>query len=516
MPLATWTIIILINNENNLLTNTHRIYDDIVRNYGDSTLINIVLIIDQLRIEIDPTISANKYSYLRSDKFRNLTIYKINQKDFQNLNYVSSTPYFEENNHERDNLYKICNVEFYLRMVKTAFPAQHYGFIYKSHGGQTTDINSKFVESYLLRLEAEEIYCYGESKPEKYFINTNNVIQRLSGKWRTHDEKDWAPPTFDVIETKKGTAIPEEVLIIYIGKDSKALSYNGMNDALKKNFTSEELQFVVLDCCWGMRLEMIDLFKDTCKYFVASADESSSAGIGYGSLTRYITDDPSIKPDELAKLIIANYYIQQYKDYINPKDSEDKTFFYYGISFTCVDNSFYESTSNLFKLFCFTLTNLLKIESCKDEFFDILKHCRRKCKDYTYYRSDVYHMYNIDIIWFTENLIASIEKSENKHDFLRLHKLSLELIVQLKLKLILAFTHNNYKIGNTEDNESYLGGYGLTITFPKKSTAILDKQIVTIDSILYNDERANYPFFEESGWGQFMHLYHNYLTPERP
>jgi len=109
-------------------------------------------------------------------------------------------------------------------------------------------------------------------------------------------------------------------------------------------------------------------------------------------------------------------------------------------------------------------------------------------------------MYNIDCLWFVENVINQFELLP-KIDSNNLIAMANKLIIQIKLKLIIGFLSNNYTYADVTSDEVNNGGYGITLRFAKQweSEKYLSKQPGYLQFIKY----------ENAEWDKVVEKYHS-------
>jgi hypothetical protein len=162
-----------------------------------------------------------------------------------------------------------------------------------------------------------------------------------------------------------------------------------------------------------------------------------------------LTENPSIKPFELASLITSTFYQCNYNDYMSSPE-----FSKMGVSLSCV------SLVNSKKLFNGSFNRLVSyLISHMGKLRGLICKCRKLCKDQTYSPADVFKAYNIDLVRFLENVIFFIGTKDTM-----LVSLCLQVIAEIKMYSLKSFIANNY--GENEPGKEALGGYGFTICFP--------------------------------------------------
>ncbi len=100
---------------------------------------------------------------------------------------------------------------------------------------------------------------------------------------------------------------------------------------------------------------------------------------------------------------------------------------------------------------------------------------------YTYtLPGDAYPIFNIDFVWFLVNLIHQLESVLRKFPNTEYSSIIMDtiglckkIVIELKLNLIIGLCQNNYATPVLIDNLEYLGGYGISITFPSNPVSKL-------------------------------------------
>lgn len=507
-----WTIIIVANLENNSFLNIDILYKQVAEGIKDAAIssteeVNFILLADKLRISVDPEITDTKYTRHIKDKYRNVSIYKIEKE----TDYFTTAPYYDEANYRRDDFFKEENIVYFLNKIKSDFPADNFGVVYKSHGGKNTDMFGRFTESILYKVKNDnEAQLVIQSQNERQI--TDELKVSIAKAWsKPHDERYWTAQDLETVEENELTKLPSIVLVTYKGKtdddENFQLPYIKLNKILLEVFGNKGVAFFLFDCCWGMRFEMASLFYESVNYVVGSIDESPLEGIGYDLWTKKLLQLPNMKQDEVAKMLVAQYYISRFDDYIDKslKDPTQGSFYHYGISMSCIDMSRFLQTAVNFTSFVDQMIFLLKNtnESTAIKIVTAIKKSREKCADFTYnLPTDAYPIYNIDMIWFLENIAHNLKVLQVEKEYegvvkdLRVY--AFEVITEIKLKLLISYCQNNYSLPSLTDKLSYTGGYGITITFPSKEEYIEESSL---------SEIANFPEYEQTGWGDFIILY---------
>ena len=133
----------------------------------------------------------------------------------------------------------------------------------------------------------------------------------------------------------------------------------------------------------------------------------------------------------------------------------------------------------------------------------LIKNARSQCLDYTYKDTDKlktakidYPMFNIDLIWWLENLLYyNVDLPLDNKIF--------EVINQLQNNVIAGFMGNNY-IKRSPGSKA-IGGNGITICFPANKEH-------AAESIL-KDKKID--FFKTTGWKALLNVYYNYKFDRR-
>lgn len=376
-----------------------------------------------------------------------------------------------------DDLTNKKNLIEILKFIKKMYCAKQYGYIYSGHGGAGEgDISNGIFHTKIDRVLPNE-------RDENGDVLDEIVEKRLT-------IRGWAYEGYCELEENKNI-----ILVVY-SRNSEVLTYKGLNDRLDYAFPNKELSFIFLDTCWGMMIENCYTFKNTAKYFVATIDEMPSTGVGYNDLINLLNKRPQIEPQELSKLLVAVNYANNYADY----DCGREEFKNMGISLTCIDTQrIAELIKNYFNPFC---DYLIKNISKK---FLVFKKATEQCKDYTYVDyskpgHEDYGVYNIDLIWFLENILYYNTKlaSDNEVIDRDLQVLTYRLIQEITLYLFKSSMSNNYEepqIGTM----SAIGGKGLAITLPKNGDQL--------ENSIYYKKSGAPNFVNETQWKELITIY---------
>ena len=502
---SLWTIIILANCENNSFLYIEEIYNDISQNVLEKNDLNIkdvnfIMLIDTLRVTVDDNIDDKNFKFFERDIYGFISIYDIQK----NTNYRNAIPFYKSVNYFEDDLSNPIFLEKHITTIKTQFPAKRYGFIYKSHGGNTTDISSKFVKSLLFKYDNSE---YGAINLSIKNNTTYEVPERVKQIWNQNYNPDkWNVQTPEIIETDNDQS--NICLLTLIGKDATNVCYDIIRDSLINKFGENGLEFILMDCCWGLRYELLNIFYTTSKYYIGSADETPLRGIGYDIWSKKLLSFPNMKSNELANMLVAQFYVKRFDDYYdhsNVKGKGKNIFYKYGVSMTAVEMAQFNQTAVNLTAFSTELLNLINQKSVTNTVVTAIQNARKKCADFTYVaeEANAYPMYNIDCIWFTENVINQFELLPQIDSDNLIHMAN-KLIIQIKLKLIIGFLSNNYKSADVTSQNINNGGYGITLRFAKKvaSEKYLAKQPGYNQFIQYENQK----------WAEFVDKYHSLIT----
>jgi hypothetical protein len=422
---AKWTVIFQVNGENDLLEGMKDIYDKIAAVGSSYGHVNFVVLFDGLKI------SESRTEETDDD----------NDNEYPCIYYVTRFEYYEnakplKQYKAQENLANIDNLSFILSEIKASFPADNYAYFYLGHGGPgRTDVSDALYTTKLDRRRADET-------DDDVALNKRLFDQRPS------PQDVWNYQGYSELRADHSVLIA-----FYYRDDYKELTFFGLSKALAKSgFTHDHrLDFILLDCCWGQLIENSDSFEPVAKYFVASADEMPGGGIGYEGFCEFLIKHPEIRPDQLANSVVAVNFLTNYDDYLSSDEFKDM-----GVSLTCSSlKNFKPLKEKLNNLSDYLIVNLGALN------FPIRK-ARKVCIDYTYEPDpDSYHMYNIDLLWFLENLQYTNDNIDT-----RLHNILSDLIAYIELYFKKSYLASNYKEACIGDKKSYIGGRGLTITFP--------------------------------------------------
>jgi len=424
---------------------------------GSNNDVNFVIILDGL--------AGDKFSELMEKP----TIFHAGAKsDFLTDKYVYILDKKDASLTGKDHLKTL------LKIVMEKYEADHYGFFYKGHGGQgETDLGKGIFDTKIGYIDP----AWSEEEIEKKFA---------------HEQPGW---TYDGYCEYPSVQLNREnkkpVLLVFSRNNTRSLSYAELADVLKEIFKGK-LDFCCLDCCWAQQIENAHNFTDVTDYFIASADEMPVLGVGYAQLCNHFVNRAAINAEEAANLLVAINYNKNYADY----DSDIIEFRQMGVSITSTCLKEYPGFFEPFSKLCKKLTD--NLEKKDDYTYIIFDKARKNCDDYTYLDTDNmpnekidYPMFNIDLVWFMENLLYYNVNDE-------LETMIYEVIFQLKNKLITGFLGSNYK--KPVMGTRALGGKGVSICFP------INKKQSTL-SIMTSRAMK---FYKESGWKELLNIYYKY------
>lgn len=502
---SLWTIIILANCENNSFLYIEEIYNDIsqnILNNNDKNIqdVNFIMLVDTPCVTVDDNIEDKSYKFFETDGTGFISIYRVQG----NSNYRNAKPFYKTEDTPEDDLSKQINLERHFNKIKKKYPADRYGFIYKSHGGNTTDISSKYIKSLLFKSSANELNEINLSIENN---TTYKLSKRVKKIWNEdYNTAKWELQTPEIIGTDKDKS--NICLLTLIEKGVKYVCYDTIRDALINSFGENGLEFILMDCCWGMRYELLNIFYTTSKYYIGSADETPLRGIGYDIWTKELVCFPNMRSNELANMLVAQFYIKRFDDYYdhsNIKGNGANQFYKYGVSITAVDMAQFNQTGVNLSAFSTELLYLMEQESESNRIITAIKNAREKCADFTYVSEEenAYPMFNIDCIWFIENVINQFDLLPHINSN-NLIAMANKLIIQIKLKLIIGFLSNNYKYANVTAKEANIGGYGITLRFARQWTS--EKYLIKQPGYL------QFIQYENKEWDMVVEKYHS-LVP---
>jgi hypothetical protein len=454
-----WTLIFLLSAKNNLFNEQLKVIDEIY-SIGSSKDVNFVILFD--------AIEGDKFS----KKFTAPAVYHV-KKDSDFLTDISH----EHLPPTSRGLTTKKNLEKLLRIAIRDFDADNFGFFYKGHGGPaTTDISKGAFDTRLVRVPAK--------------MKDNAIEKKYSDAQHGWNFEGFCEYPVIAKSSKK----EKPILLIYSRGNTQSLSYSGMADVIKKVFKKKP-GFVCMDCCWAQQIENANKFVDITDYFIASPDEMPALGLGYKQFCKQFVERPTIKPREIANLLVSVFYCTNYADY----DSDVPEFRKMGVSLTSLALFNFKSFLTPFTNLCIYLIQKLKKKDMEaDQTYLLIRNARSQCLDYTYKDTDKlkaakidYPMFNIDLIWLLENLLYyNVDMALDNKIF--------EVINQLQNFLITGTMGNNYV--KRPPGSRAIGGNGVAICFPAnkehaKESILKDRKI---------------DFFKITGWRELLYLYYDY------
>lgn len=455
-----WTLIFLLSAKNNLFNEQLRVINELY-SVGSSQDVNLVLLFDALE--------GDKFS----KGFTAPSIYHVKK----NTSFISD-PCFEKLSPSRQGLTNKKTLGKLLKIVLRDFKAHNYGFFYKGHGGPaTTDISKGVFDTNMVLVDPK----MRDEAIEEKFANA---------------QKGWTFEGFcEYPVISKGAVRSKPILLIYSRGNTKSLLYSDLADALTRVF-KKKLDFICMDCCWAQQIENANRFVDLTNYFIASADEMPALGLGYTQLCSHFINRPAIKAGEVANLLVSIYYYNNYADYESAPEYKEM-----GVSLTSICLSDFKKFVDPFTKLCEHF--IQKFKDRDDKTYELFKSARSMCFDYTYKDTDSletskidFPMFNIDLIWFLENLLFYNENDD-------LEQKIFDVLYQLQNNLITAHMENNYK--KTILGSKAIGGNGIAICFPANKEH-------AGESILIDNKIT---FFKTTGWKKLLFEYYNY-KPSQP
>ncbi|MBN8699053.1 MAG: hypothetical protein J0L54_05530 [Chitinophagales bacterium] len=457
MQKKEWTIIFLISAKSNLYYEMIQAINEIY-SAGSSDTVNFVIIYDGLEAGKFKEAFAKPSLYYADSEVPFLIAQPVNIYDSADLT-------------DPDDLEKIIDE------IKEAYPAKKYGFVYKGHGGRgDVDItNGNTIEEVVLL--------------PKYVVNSNDN-EAIDNYLKKRKKPEYNG--LFVLQKRSEKVFNNSVLVIYKNNNSRTLTHAGINRFLKKQFDGKkQLAFVFMDCCWAMQIENAYEYKNTTKFYIASADEMPALGLGkgYSTFCRKLTERTQLKYDEIGDLLISIYYTNMYDDY----DQEDAPadFKKMGVSLTSLDTSDLHYFTEEFRRFCRILKDNM------DELHLVIAEARDKCYDFTYNDESAYGVYNIDLVWFLENLLFF------NHTYTKNYEL--EASVTSLIRIIMLYLRKSFMGANYKD--PYPGKRkrvcrGITITFPKRKEGLSDEA-----SHISDARRNSVAFYKTTHWPALLELY---------
>ena len=451
-----WTIIFLVSAKSNLyyemITAINEIYS-----VGSNDHINYVIIYDGLE--------AGKFK----PEFSKPSVYYADS----GIPFLVAQP---EKIYPEFDLTNEDDLSTIISDIKTAFPAEHYGFVYKGHGGRgNVDVTNGSVIEEIVPIPKEILEANDDEKIDKYLKSKNK--EGYSGLF--------------VLQRRSDTVLNGSVLVIY-KNETRSLSHVNIAHVMRKNFDgAKELAFVFMDCCWAMQIENLYEYKYITKYYIASADEMPALGLGkgYSTFCSKINERPQVRYEEIADLLISIYYTYMYNDY--DQEGAPANFSKMGVSLTCADASDLKYFTEKFIEFCKILNDNM------DDMHLIIAEARDKCYDFTYEAESEYGVYNIDLIWFLENLLHF-----NRAD---LQNEELEISINTLMRICMLYLRKSFMGSNYKD--PYPGSRkricrGITITFPAKKDGLADNK-----NQIGPERRDEVRFYKKTGWPLLLKNY---------
>ncbi|MEO5889513.1 MAG: hypothetical protein ABIQ31_04630 [Ferruginibacter sp.] len=482
-PLAKWTIFMLISAENNLFPEMIRNIESLYKGMSGITNrndVNFIVLVDGLK--------AWKFS----GNFASPALYRIKDNVSFMLDYPEWPPVNKKNRaFANEDLTNPAVLKKFIDYVQKEFPAEQTGFIYKGHGGQSgTDFSNdrKLIEK-VVNIPASMMGDEAKIRAE---------ILAQTGMGEDYSRDDFQLDSYSKSEGKNGNSL----LAIFSKKRSgKVLSYKVLAKLLVDAFDKKGLGFVFLDCCWGQLIETAYTFSSCTDHFIASADEMPVLGMKYDEFISGLFARPNIRPDEISNLILALFYKVKYFDYDDGSEHPENSHFYQmGVSLTNLYVKEIDAFVSLFRQFSdYLFSNFSTIKG-------FLVRARRLCLDYTYDVEPLdYGMYNIDLVWFFDNLLWAIEnpvpeEKDLKQERQELQKFASDLQLMVIKILRRSFLSSNYK--PAIPGIQGIGGQGVTITFPY-SNLQLKKSVLSL-------EAKHVPeFYASTGWPEVIKLFAN-------
>lgn len=462
-----WTIIMQVSAENNLFPDMLRVMEELYDfpggKSGEFTDINFLVLFDGL--------SVKRFSY----EFARPSVYLVRP----GTSFYVEYPLLPL---RKDDMTNPATLEKVLGRIKKNFPAKKYGFIYKGHGSHGEgDIGSMVFKERIMKFPVSLVR--GKNADEKLEAEFERKAKYFSG-WKKIDHYP--------IQSFNSLNVKEVYMMVILGRrGGKNLTYRVMAEVLKKVFGPGNLDFVFLDCCWGMQIENAYSFREAGKYFIASADLMPAAGVGYNDLLRKLTERPAITGREMANLLLSVFFTNKYDDYDN---EDDPSFRKMGVSLTNLKTDELNEFLRVFDEFCQYLM------SDMPRFSALIKKVRSHCDDYTYSeRVFDFNMYNIDLVWFLENMVHFNNRFTRDE---ALEKCCLKLLYILTVRLRYGFMGNNYK--KFKPGTKAIGGNGITITFPENSAQFRK-------SMFYKSKSVKPAFVSDTKWDSFLNMYYSYV-----
>lgn len=451
-----WTIIFLVSAKSNLFNEMIAAINELYK-VGSNRYINYIIIYDGLEAGQFKR-EFTKPCFFYADK---------------NISFIDAEPV---------KIYPACDLtresdlSDIIADIKAEFPAEHYGFVYKGHGGRgDVGINNGITIEEIVPIP-KSVNINDDAEVEAYLKSINKTDYEGS-----------------FVLEKRSSVVNDSIMLIYKSENTRYLTHVVITNVLRKNFDgARELGFVFMDCCWAMQIENLYEYKYLTKYYVASADEMPALGLGkgYGEFCRKLNERPQARYDEIADLLISLYYSNMYNDY--DQEGAPVSFSKMGVSLTCADATDLKYFREEFKRFCDILKNNM------DDLHLALAEARDKCYDFTYEPEGEFGVYNIDLMWFLENLLYFNRMSGNT-------SYSLETSINGLMRICMLYLRKSFMGSNYQD--PYPGNRkrvcrGITITFPIKEKGLTD-DANQIDP----ERRGEIKFYNETGWPSVLETY---------
>ncbi len=429
-PAATWTILFIVSGENNLINESIKCIEEIYA-AGSNDKVNFLILFDGLEM--------NKFS----PTFSRPSLYEVKTEN----GFLIDRPVHISRS---ENLAGMKILRFFFSYIKKEYKARNYGVIYKGHGGPgETDISSAVYVEKIYKINPN----WSEEKIDAYLSEKRRYLN-YEGSFAYYG-----------FSRKRSDA--SFVTAIYSKRryrEEQTLTYRKLATSLYAIFGFQGLGFICLDCCWGQQIENAFTFSPVTKNFIASADEMPALGLGYKEFCSKIIQREEINDSEVARMLVAVFYYRNYADY----DSEIEEFRKMGVSVTHTSTikllsakaTDTESLQYHFKQMCDHIIKKMPL------LCGVIHTARSKCRDYTYRPTEDmevekidYPMYNIDLIWFLENVLYYLKQN----DYV-LGDMIKEVLSLLQNDIISSFLSSNYKKAIL--GRENIGGNGITITFP--------------------------------------------------
>ncbi|NOT52814.1 MAG: hypothetical protein HOP10_16275 [Chitinophagaceae bacterium] len=460
-----WTIIMHVSAENNLFVEMLSVMEELfgIKNWSDAYFrqINFLVLFDGL--------SAKRFSY----DFAKPSLYLVRP---DSSFYLEFPVYMLRS----DDMTDPATLKGVYSFVKRRYPAEKYGFIYKGHGSSGEgDIASKIFMEKIMKVPTGLMKA-GKEEELGELLKKKTLF---FGGWNFEEQYP--------INAYGGSNDKYTYLMVIMTKRrGRTLTYQKMADVLKEVFGETKFEFLFLDCCWGMQVENAHTFRDITKYFVASADLMPAAGVGYADFLRKIISRPHVTGREIAGLLLSVFFTNKYDDY----DGEDESFRKMGVSLTNLKMDEMPRFISLFSQFCMFLSDGM------EKYVHIIQKARKCCQDHTYdEKPEAFDMFNIDLVWFVENVIHFNRKSLKDKE---LELLALDLLYAITVRLRYGYVGNNYK--KYKPGVPAIGGNGISITFPQTKQHYKN-------SMLPNKKKVNKKFAADTNWISFLESYYKQL-----